>query len=229
MSACLSLLRRGIKISSATSRDADDLAGGVIFGIADDLDAAAIFRNRIALGNGVRGVVRALGLNVGANLADDRAHIELGKDHDRIHVRERGDNFGAFFRGHDGTAFALQRAHRSSELIATTSLPAQSLRSAQIAHMPHMQQIEAAIGQRDAFAGAPPLFDALAQFFAAQNFSVLRLRSMRSCRRRRLVNGVQQFVSARRSPCRASSPQFRPRSWPVAPPLPWSRLPRVRR
>src|SRR6266568_634599 len=65
---------------------ADDLAGGVIFRIADDLDTPAILRNRVALGNGVSGVVSALGLNVRTNLADDRTHVEFRKDHDCIHV-----------------------------------------------------------------------------------------------------------------------------------------------
>ena len=47
---------------------------------------------------------------------------------------------------------------------------AQRLRSAQVAHVAHVQQIEAAIGQRDAFTAAAPLCCARTQLFAAQDF-----------------------------------------------------------
>jgi len=62
----------------------------VIFRIADDLDAAATLRNQIAFRNRVDRVIGALGLNVRANLADDRAHVELRENHYCIDVSERG-------------------------------------------------------------------------------------------------------------------------------------------
>jgi hypothetical protein len=63
-----------------------------------------------------------------------------------------------------------------------------------------VEQIEVAIGQRDAITGAAPVIHALAQFLAAQDF-VWRLqfrvlsyqRSMRPRRRRRLLDGLQQL------------------------------------
>src|SRR5262249_49658486 len=51
------------------------LSGRVFFGIADDLDPPSQLSNHIALGNAVEGVVRALGLNVGMNLADQWTHV----------------------------------------------------------------------------------------------------------------------------------------------------------
>src|SRR5579859_4001024 len=73
---------------------------------------------------------------------------------------------------HDRTPFALQPAHRFVGVDCYHQLPPERLRSAQIAHMPHVQQIEVAVGQRDTLARTPPILDPAAEFLATQGFVV---------------------------------------------------------
>ncbi len=111
----------------------------MILGIADDLDAAPALHHRIALGNRLSRVVGPFCLNIRANLADDRPHIKLGKDDNRIHVSQSGYNFRPFVLGYDWPPFAFQCAYRLIGIDRDHKLPTQRLRPAQIAHMPHMK------------------------------------------------------------------------------------------
>ena len=43
--------------------------------------------------------------------ADDRAHVGFRKNHHRINIGQRSQNFGAFLGRHQGAAFAFQGAH----------------------------------------------------------------------------------------------------------------------
>ena len=141
----------------------------MVFGIADDLDAAATFRYGVALGDGFCGVVGAFGVNVRANLANDGAHIEFWKNHDGVHVRERRENFCALLLGHERASFAFEGANGFVGVDGDDQLSAECFRPAQIAHVADVQKIEIPVGERDAFAGAAPLLDLRAQFVAVQN------------------------------------------------------------
>jgi len=142
----------------------------MMFGIADNLDASSIFRDRIALGNGIRSVVGPFGLNVGVNLADDGAHVEFRKDYNRIYVGQGGHNFRALFFRHDRTALALESPNGLIRIDGHDKFAAEGLCSAQVTHVPDVQQIKTAVSEGDALAGAPPFFGVAAERFAAQNF-----------------------------------------------------------
>ena len=142
----------------------------MILGIADDLDAPSVFGDSIALGNGIHGVVCALGLNVGMNLADDGAHIELRKDHNSIDVGERSHDLGAFVGRHDRPPFAFESADGLIGIDSHDKLAAQRLRAAKVADMSDVQQIETAVGESNALASAAPFLRAAAQRFPAQDF-----------------------------------------------------------
>jgi hypothetical protein len=144
----------------------------VILGIADNFDPTAIFRDRIALRDSVGCVVGAFGLDVGTNLANDGADVEFGEDYDSVDIGQRGYNFGALFGGHDGPALAFEDADRFVGIDCHYEFSAQSFGSAQITDVADVQQIEIAIGQRNALAGAPPFLYALAKLAAAQDFIV---------------------------------------------------------
>src|SRR5262249_47482410 len=90
---------------------ANDLAGGVILGIADDRNLAAVFAYGVGFGNTIGGVIGAFGLHVGVDFADEGADIALGKNHHRIDVSKGSEDFSAFFRWHERSALAFQRAH----------------------------------------------------------------------------------------------------------------------
>jgi hypothetical protein len=139
---------------------ADNFAGGVIFRIADDRNTPSALGNYITLGNGISRVVGTLGLNVRSNFANDRAHVELRKNHHRIHVGQRGDNFGALIFRHHRPPCALKRVHRFVGIDSYYKLSAQRLRSSQVAHVPDMQEIESAVRQRDVLAHGSPFLNA---------------------------------------------------------------------
>src|SRR5689334_13615070 len=87
---------------------ANGLGGGVVLGIAYNFYSPAAGQCFVALGNGFGGVVGSLGVNIGMNFADQRAHVELGKDYDCVYIRESRQDFGAFTFWYQRTALALQ-------------------------------------------------------------------------------------------------------------------------
>src|SRR5208283_3732982 len=109
------------------------------------------------------------------NLADDGAHVELGKNHDRVNVGQRGNDLGAFILRHDRPAFTFKRVHRFIGIDGDHELATQRPGSPQVAYVANVQKIEAAVGQRDVLAGTPPFLHALAEFAARQDFVVRTL------------------------------------------------------
>jgi hypothetical protein len=128
----------------------------MIFGIAHNFHASATGANFVALGNGLDGVVRALGMHIRTEFADDRAHIRLRKNHHGIYIGQRGQNFGTFLGRHQRTALPFQGAHRGIRVHGYDQSPAQFFGRAQITDVSDVQQVEAAIGQGDRVAGAAP-------------------------------------------------------------------------
>lgn len=147
----------------------------MLFGLADNRDATTAFFYRVAFGDGVDRIVRSFGLYVRAKLTNQGADIEFGENDDRIDRSESRDDFGALGVGHNGPAGALQRSHRCIRIDGDNEFPAQFLGRAQIAHVADMQQVKISIGQYNALAGAPPKVDALAQFIALQDFSIVEV------------------------------------------------------
>src|SRR5271166_4024368 len=77
---------------------ADDLRRRMILRIAHDHYPSPAGLNFSALRNALRRVVRTLRMKVGSYLADNRAHIPLCKHDDRIHIRQRRQNFRPLVR-----------------------------------------------------------------------------------------------------------------------------------
>src|SRR5271166_3153654 len=97
--------------SGGDSPLAEKTAGGMVLGIADNLDAPAVAEHFIAFGHGLAGVVGALGLNVGAKFADERTDVRLIEDDDRIHISHSSDDLGAFVRRHQRPSLAFELAY----------------------------------------------------------------------------------------------------------------------
>src|SRR5271157_5792641 len=72
--------------SAASPHLAEKAAGGVGFWIANDFDSPAAGEHFVALRHSLARVVRALGLNVGTKLADQRTDVRLVKNDHRIDV-----------------------------------------------------------------------------------------------------------------------------------------------
>ncbi len=142
----------------------------MILGITYNDDASATGFNLIALGNALRRVVRALGMKIRPDLANDGAHIVFRKDHDGVHIRQRRQNLRAFFRRHHWTAFTFQRAHGIIGIYRDNQFAAEFPGGTQVAYMANVQQIETTVRQRDAIAGAAPICHELLKFVARNNF-----------------------------------------------------------
>src|ERR1700752_399340 len=65
---------------------ADDFAGRVILGIANDGNPSAVLAHGVGLGNAVGGVVGAFCLNVGMDFGNERAHVAFGENDNGINV-----------------------------------------------------------------------------------------------------------------------------------------------
>src|SRR5258708_35724796 len=102
------VIRTASRLLCAWPRARNDFGGGVILWIADNDDTSSAGLDFIALWNALSGVVRALGMKVRSDFADDGAYVFLWKDYDRVYIGERRQNFSAFFGGHYRTALALQ-------------------------------------------------------------------------------------------------------------------------
>jgi hypothetical protein len=70
----------------------------MIFGIAHDFHSSAARQHFIALGDSLCGVVSALGMNIGADFADDGAYVSFWKNDYGVYVGQRGENFSALRR-----------------------------------------------------------------------------------------------------------------------------------
>ncbi len=147
----------------------DNLRGGVLFWITNDDDAAATGFDNIVLGDTLRRVVGALGMKIRTDLANNGTHVFFWEDDDGVHIRERRQNFRAFFGWHNGPPFTLQRAHGSIRVHRNNQLAAEFPGRMQVADMTDVQHVETPVGQRDAIAAAPPIRHALTKFVARNN------------------------------------------------------------
>ena len=149
---------------------ADDFTRRMILRIADDYNPASASFHFATFRDALRRVVRSLGVKIRANLANDGAHILLGKHHHGIHIRERSQNLCALFGRHEGPSFSFQCTDGSIAVDGNHEFSAQFPSGMQIANMADVQQIEAPVSQRDAIAGAAPVSNTLLQLDARNDF-----------------------------------------------------------
>src|SRR5260370_11424831 len=197
-----------------------NLSARVIFRIADNFHASAAFNDHGAFRDSFRSVIGALGVDIGTNLADQRTHIRLRKNHHRIHIAERCQYFGALCLGSVRTAFALQSPRGCIGVQANNDFCAacQFLGGAQITHMTYVQQIEATVGEHNAIAGCAPFRHLFLELLPAANFavahdSVFWMASSSSCRETvavpRFITTMPPATLANRAADSASAPAAR--------------------
>src|SRR5690242_13002278 len=135
----------------------NDLGRGVVFRIADNGDPTSVTRNSVAFGNRVCRVIGAFRLDVWLDLADERANVRLVEDHDGIDGRKSCEDFCALALGHDWTGVALERSHRIIGVYGDNKFSAEIFGRLQVTDVADMQEIEASVGERDAFTCALPI------------------------------------------------------------------------
>ena len=96
----------------------------------------------------------------------------LRKDYDCIHIRQSGENFGAFFGGHQWPSLALESAHGVVAVYGNHEFATQFARRVQVAHMADVQKIEAAVGKGDAVATFAPARDSCLQLLARDDLGM---------------------------------------------------------
>src|SRR5215813_4194566 len=90
----------------------DQVPGSVVLPVPDDRDPAPIRACRVALGNGVQGVVGPLAMDVGLEAQEARHDVGLVEDEDMVDAAERRDDLGALEMREDRASLALEPARR---------------------------------------------------------------------------------------------------------------------
>ena len=140
---------------SSTIAAGQQIARRMILRIADDGDAAAVGAHGVALGHGVDRVVGALAVHVGLQQLEQRRDRRLAKRSRRSRRRAARppaprDRLAAA----PAATAPSARAPTASSLIATISRSASRFAAFEVADVADVQQIEAAVGERDASARA---------------------------------------------------------------------------
>ena len=122
----------------------------MVLGVAGYGQFAAVGEHGVALRDRLDRVVRALGLHVRLQFEQQPRHVQLLKDGDEIHARERGDDLGPFRLRRHRVIRAFQRANGIVRVDGDNEHVTERLRAFEIAHVSHVQQVEAAVGEDDA-------------------------------------------------------------------------------
>lgn len=142
----------------------------MILGIAYDYDSASAGFDFAPLGNAFFGVIGALGVKIGADFADDRAHIFFREDHNGVNIGQRSENFRALFGRHYGPAFAFQGAYGFIGIYRDDEFASEFASGVEIANVSNVQYIEASVGEGDAISGGAPVQHQLVELAPGNNF-----------------------------------------------------------
>src|SRR5690606_16143084 len=76
------------------------VAGGMVFGVADNGDPTAITQYCGSFGNTLNGVIGSLGVNMRLQFQEQSVNRPIVKDDDSVHRLERGNQLGPLFFRH---------------------------------------------------------------------------------------------------------------------------------
>src|SRR5712692_6919878 len=152
----------------------EEVARRVVFGIPDNCHAHPKPCGEFALGNRVGGVVRALGMHVGVERAEQSLDVGLVEDNREIYGRKRGDQLCAALLVEDGPPRAFQPPHAGVGIDADHEQVALGSRRMEIARVPDVKKIEAAICQNDPAAERASFGKASAQTVERKYFVLRR-------------------------------------------------------
>ena len=94
-----------------------------------------------------RSVIAAFDINGGTNSFDQARHTHLRKKDDIVYTLERRDDFGPVAFAVQGPAFSFQRTNRIIAVNRDDKRVAERARGLEIANVPGVQQVKAAIRQ----------------------------------------------------------------------------------
>src|SRR5579885_1629920 len=122
----------------------------MILRVADDADATAVGDYNPAFGHGLLGVVRPLGVNVGAEREQEFAHRRLVEDRHVVNGAEGRDRLGPLAFGDERAAFALEPTHLLVAVDRDDQKVAERASAFEVADVADVQEVEAAVGEDDA-------------------------------------------------------------------------------
>jgi hypothetical protein len=122
----------------------------VILGVSHDGYADAQTRGNRSLRHRLSRVVRALGVNVGAQLFEERFDGCFGKNHDIVNAAKSSDEQRASVFIEDGTARPFQSGDAGVGVDGHNEKIAFAARSLQIPNVANVQSVKAAVGEDDA-------------------------------------------------------------------------------
>ena len=152
----------------------------MVLGIADDSYADAEASGDSALGDGIGGVVGALGVDVGTQVVEELLDVGLAEKHDVIDSAESGDQRGSGGLWKNWAAGPFQGANAGIGIHGDDQEVAFAARAFEIADVPDVQGVEAAVGEDNFAAVALVAGKDSAEFFAGDDFGFGGAHSLRS-------------------------------------------------
>jgi hypothetical protein len=167
----------------------------MILWIADDGDTNAQAVRDGAFGDGVGGVVGALGMNVGAQKLEKCFDIRFAEENNVIDDTERGHQLCASIFVKDGTAGAFENAHAGIGVDSNDQDVAFAARALEVANVADVESIEATVGKNDAVTAAFVNGEKLAKIFARDNLGGGGAHVSGSCAAGFASDGIEQFFA----------------------------------
>ena len=141
----------------------------MVFGIANDDDAAAAGFDIITLGDAFGSVIGAFGVKIGTDFADDGADIFFGKDDNGIDIGEGSKDFGTLAFRHHGTALAFQGTDGGVGVDGNYEFASEFAGGTEVANVADVEDVEAAVGECDAISSVAPGGDSVFQVVTCKN------------------------------------------------------------
>src|SRR5712692_6685615 len=148
----------------------EKFARGVIFGVANHGDANTKTRGDCAFRYALCRVIRAFGVDVGPQLLQERFDVGLGEEHDVVYAAERRNELRARVFIENRPAGPLQVARAGISVHANDQNIAFAARAFEIADVPDVQRIEAAVREDDAPAMALVFREFLTEHISRHDF-----------------------------------------------------------
>src|ERR1700730_11412941 len=148
----------------------EKIARRVILGVTNNSDANAKAGCDSSFGNGLCRVIRALGMDVGTRLFEERFDVGFNKKHDVIYAAEGGHELCARAFVENWPAGPLLIADAGISVHANDQNIAFATGAFKIADMPDVQRIEAAVREDDAPALALVFHEFLTEHFSRHDF-----------------------------------------------------------
>src|SRR5580692_1703919 len=117
----------------------------MIFGIADDGDSDAETLSGRSFGNCFRGVVGSFGVNVGAEIYEERLDARFVEKHHVIDAAERGDELRAGVFVEDGATRTFESADARVGIDADDENVAFAAGSCEVANVAYVKRIKTAV------------------------------------------------------------------------------------